>query len=1580
MPHAQTSRISPGLFNSSIALAALLLLASVTARAADCASPVFSLPQTYGVGAGPAAIASGDFNGDGRPDVAVPNNVSHNVSVLLGDGAGGFGPPMNFAVPQYPGSIAVADFNKDGKADLAVGYGPGGGGLAVLFGDGTGRFSTPTTINTNGAPRVAVGDFNGDTNPDIALGLFLNSARVLLGDGAGSFTMKQFSVGSDSRFVTVGRFNADNIDDLAFSVDNVTDEVVIVLGNASGEFAAGTRITLDQSPMALLARDFNGDGRDDLAVTVQHFEPRLHIILNDGSGGFGPTNFLVVAQEPRGLTSGDFNNDGKADLAVGNGSAQILLGNGAGWFAIDSERYLTGGGVMLAGDFNNDGKADIVSPRGDVGIRPGVVSVITGKGDGTFDVSRGHRFNVGATSLAVADFNGDGRSDVTSTFSFSPSVGFSLGTGDGGLWHDVFYNVPGNGGWVTTGDFDGDGKADVAAAGIGTGFGTVTVFYGDGGGTVARTAAVSANALFLAAGNFNSDARSDLVTMNGDGRVSIFLSTGPSTFAVAAGSPFNLPTGSTSIEISAVAVGDFNGDGRDDLAATNNTQNIVSIFLNDGAGRMTLSSTATVPIGTNFREKHLVVGDFNHDGRLDLVSSNGEESNVTAFLGDGAGGLGMGTNFTSTSRNIGGNRALFMAVADFDGDMNPDLAVSNSNSSFGGDLSVLFGDGAGGFSAPFTQPIGASPWVLAVGNFNADTKPDLAIIGLAYNAITILQNVSEPRPCISVNDVTLTEGDSGSQNAVFNVTLSQASAQTVRVNYSLRGVTATEGADYAPASGRLVFAPGELSKTVLVPVAGDVFDEADETFELNLASASQAGIADAVGLGTITDDDPTPTLSVDDVTVTEGDPGAAFGTTVTFKVRLSAPSGRDVTVRYATTPGTATQSSTSAVNDYQGVSFTATISAGQSSVDVTVYVNRDFDREADETFFLDLSDPVNATVADARGQCLILNDDPDPTLSADLAFTGEGDSGQTAMTFTLRLSNSSYAAVSVSYATADGTAVAGADYAPATGTVTFAPEETSKTFAVMVNGDALDEIDESFVVNFSNPVNVTLPATPRTTGFIIDDDGPAVSVNDVVVTEGNSGLTDAVFTVSLSAPSAQTVRVAFSTANSTAVFNEDYQRRTGGIFNIPPGSTSGTITVRVIGDTNVEPDETFTLNLFEPLNGTIADAQGVGTILDDDEAYVQLSSQSYTAAEGDGKVMITVTRSGNTAGAVTVDYATSPGSASDRSDYTTALGTVRFAAGEAQKIVPVLLTDDALAEGAETLTFTLGNVVGAKLRAPLSAAALVTDNDAASGPSPVRDDAFNTDFFVRQHYADFLNREPDASGLAFWKNEIDSCGQDAGCREVKRVNVSAAFFLSIEFQQTGYYVYRLHQAAFGTGERLAFNTFLRDAQDVGRDLVVGAEGWEQKLAANKQIFADAFAARTAFSNAYPQTLTPEQFVDALAANTSDPRQPGSGGSLTPGARDQLVADLRSGAMTRAQVLRAVADDQEFQRRQSSKAFVLMQYFGYLRRAPDSLPDSDFTGYNFWLGKLNEFNGNFIQAEMVKAFVSAIEYKQRFGQP
>jgi dipeptidyl aminopeptidase/acylaminoacyl peptidase len=369
---------------------------------------------------------------------------------------------------------------------------------------------------------------------------------------------------------------------------------------------------------------------------------------------------------------------------------------------------------------------------------------------------------------------------------------------------------------------------------------------------------------------------------------------------------------------------------------------------------------------------------------------------------------------------------------------------------------------------------------------------------------------------------------------------------------------------------------------------------------------------------------------------------------------------------------------------------------------------------------------------------------------------------------------------------------------------------------------------------------------------------------------------------------------------------------------------------------------------------------------------VEFATATAVVGEGDASIEVAVTRSGETGGAATVAYATHDATATERSDYTASAGLLHFAPGERSKSVKVLLTDDALVEGTETLTLALSAPVGASLGAAGSVSIEIRDNDsAASAVNPVDESAF----LVRQHYLDFFNREPDPSGLAFWTNNINSCA-DEPCRQFKRIDTSAAFFLSIEFQQTGYLVYRTYKVAYGNlpGKPVpvSITELLPDTHSIGDGVVVGATGWELQLENNKRAFMDEFITRTRFNALYPQALSPEQFVDTLNAN--------SGGTLSQAERDLLVNDLKGGTKTRAGVLRAVAENPALARREFNAAFVLMQYFGYLRRDPDSGQDTNFDGYNFWLSKLNNFNGDFRRAEMVKAFISSIEYRGRFGQP
>ena len=566
---------------------------------------------------------------------------------------------------------------------------------------------------------------------------------------------------------------------------------------------------------------------------------------------------------------------------------------------------------------------------------------------------------------------------------------------------------------------------------------------------------------------------------------------------------------------------------------------------------------------------------------------------------------------------------------------------------------------------------------------------------------TILDD--DPLPALSINDVTVTEPDTGTTNATFTVSLNAPSARAISVAYATADGTATAPADYAPGSGSLTFAAGETSKQVTVLVNGDVLDEANETYFVNLSNPSNATIGDGQGLGTITDDDPLPALSVNDVTVTEGN----FGTTqATYTVSLNATSGRAVSVDYATADLTAT-----APADYLATSGTLNFAAGETTKQVTVLVNGDLVDEANETFALNLTDAVSASIADGQGIGTVTDDDALPALSIDDVTVTEGNSGTVSATFTVTLTPTSGRAVTVEYATANGTAQAPGDYQAATGSLTFAAGQSTRTVTVLVNGDTLDEDNETFFLNLSNPGNATI--TDGTgVGTIGDDDGmPALSINDVAVTEGQSGTTNATFTVTLSSASGNVVTANYATADGTATAPADYTA-TAGIVTFPVGITTRTITVPVAGDLLDEINETYTLNLSNPTNASIADGTGLGTITDDD-ATPSLSINDVTVTEGDAGTVnatFTVGLSAPSGLNASVDFATADGTATAPADYNAASGTLTFTPGQTSKQVTVQVKGDLLDEASETYFVNLSNPANATI-SDGQGVGTITDND-----------------------------------------------------------------------------------------------------------------------------------------------------------------------------------------------------------------------------------------------------------------------------
>ena len=436
--------------------------------------------------------------------------------------------------------------------------------------------------------------------------------------------------------------------------------------------------------------------------------------------------------------------------------------------------------------------------------------------------------------------------------------------------------------------------------------------------------------------------------------------------------------------------------------------------------------------------------------------------------------------------------------------------------------------------------------------------------------------------------------------------------------------------------------------------------------------------------------------------------------TATITVNRTGGSDGPVSVQYATSDGTA-----EAGSDYTTASGTLNFADEETAKTFTVAVTDDALDEADETLGLTLSNAGGgATLGPQSAATLTITDnDVAPTLSITDVAASEPDTGAANATFTVSLSAASSKTVTVDYATVAGTATAGDDYTAASGTLTFSPGQTSKQVQVAVQGDTLDEVDETFKLRLSNAVNGVIgdgtpTATVDGTGTIGDNDAePTVSINDIAGLEGNTGTTVFSFRVGLSAASSKTVTVNWATANETASAPGDYAGASGTLTFVP-GDTEKTLSVPVNGDADVEAAETFTVDLGGATNATISDAKGLGAIQNDDSAF-RFSQATGTVSESVGQATITVERVGYTGGAASVQYATANDTASAPGDYTAASGTLSFAAADTQKTFTVTVVDDSQFESAETLTLNLSSPSGGSLTTPSTASLMINDDDTA---------------------------------------------------------------------------------------------------------------------------------------------------------------------------------------------------------------------------------------------------------------------------
>ena len=575
------------------------------------------------------------------------------------------------------------------------------------------------------------------------------------------------------------------------------------------------------------------------------------------------------------------------------------------------------------------------------------------------------------------------------------------------------------------------------------------------------------------------------------------------------------------------------------------------------------------------------------------------------------------------------------------------------------------------------------------------SNPSEVTINDAIGILTITDDDNEPN--ITIADMT-TPNETAIGRSI-TVSLDAASEKTITVDYATADGTATAANDYISYLGLLTFNHGITSQTVDITIVQDTIDELDETLTVTLSNPTNSSISTATGTVTITDDEGTPTLSIADVTTTDESPA-----NLTATVTLSGDSSQTVTVAWATSDGTAT-----AAADYTAAGGTLTFSPGDTSKTVDITILADTIDEENETFAVALSSPTNALISTSSGTATmtITDDDIAPTVSL-----GDLTSAETAGAKNLvaTLSVASERSITVDYTTSDFTATAGQDYTSGSGTITFAPGDTTQNVPVSTLADVIDEQDETVRVTLSNPVNVTLNDSEAFSQLQMMIE-PTVSIADVTIPNENAVVRTT--TVTLNAASEKTITVDYATADGTATAANDYISASGTV-SFAPGDTTKTVSFTMVQDTLDELDETFTISLSNPTNTTISNATGTVTITDDEGTPTLSVAHVTTTDESATNLVATITLSGVSSQIVTVNYATADGTATAGSDYTSTSGSLTFNAGDTSKTVNVPILADTTNENNETFTFTLSSALNAAVSTSSGVGTMtITDDDLA---------------------------------------------------------------------------------------------------------------------------------------------------------------------------------------------------------------------------------------------------------------------------
>jgi hypothetical protein len=704
-------------------------------------------PVVYSTGSGahPQSVTVGDFNNDNRSDIAVADSGTDNVGVLLGYGNGSFAPQTAYFVglnyhPQY---ITTGDFNQDNQLDIVTAN-SNNDSISVLLGDGNGSFGDIVVYSTKVGSQpywIATGDFNDDQRLDFVVACpGIDSIGILQSYQYGTFNdqetySNQYSLRPSS---TISRdFNNDTYPDIAAAFA-ANDSVGILFGYGNGSFAELIMYSVGYNsyPYEIVGVDVNNDNILDIVV-ANAGSSTLGVLLGYGNGLFAPVMIFSTGNNssPYGAAPGDFNNDTYMDIVVANyqsNSIGVLLGYGNGKFAtvvLYSMAAESRPQSIAVSDFNQDGRADIVVAN----YRRDNVGLFLGNGDGTFQnqstFSTG--YNAMPTFIIANDFNSDSKMDVAVSNKNSDNVGILYGYGNGTFAPVVLYST-GDGSspyCVRSGDFDNDKSVDIAIASPGTN--SIMVLYGLGDGRFllgpSFSTGTKSGPISLAVGDFNRDGGLDITTANFLGNnIGIHISYGTVDF----GGAITYSTGVNSDPYS-VAVSDFNNDGQSDIAVANYGTDNLGIFL--GYGNVSFASMVIYSMGDNSRPVAVTVGDLNYDNKSDVIVVNSEGNNVYILLGYGNGSFAIVSIISTGVLSL----PYGVAIGDFNRDKILDIVIVT----FGTNLLISvqgYGNGTFGNETSYTLGYDFDPYAVALADFNEDGWLDAAIANYGESIIDVL--------------------------------------------------------------------------------------------------------------------------------------------------------------------------------------------------------------------------------------------------------------------------------------------------------------------------------------------------------------------------------------------------------------------------------------------------------------------------------------------------------------------------------------------------------------------------------------------------------------------------------------------------------------------------------------------------------------------------------------------------------------------------------------------------------------------------------------------------------------------------